>query len=97
MKILDEFKISDTNKDNGISRDEYVEMCREDFYDRIGEEMSQVDVELARLRFDLVDTDRNGRIDLAEFLSFECTRRLQRLSPVSFTSTILTHLFYILQ
>lgn len=68
--------------DYGISKDEFLRMQKEDFYHRLGEEMTSEFVEITNLRFEHTDTDQSGYIDWDEYLNYECTRRIYRMSKV---------------
>lgn len=81
-EIIDAFEFSDTDQDFGISKEEFLRIRMDEFYNRLGVEMSHRDIEVTNLRFDLTDTDHSGHIDWDEYLNFECIRRLHRLPSV---------------
>lgn len=58
-------------------------MQKEDFYHRMGEEMTPEFVEITNLRFEHTDTDQSGYIDWDEYLNYECTRRINRMPKVT--------------
>lgn len=70
--------------DYGISKDEFLRMQKEDFYHRLGEEMTPEFAEIMNLRFEHTDTDQSGYIDWDEYLNYECTRRIYRMPNVTF-------------
>lgn len=69
--------------DYGISKEEFVRMQKEDYYHRLGEEMTPEFLEITSLRFQHTDTDQSGYIDWDEYLNYECTRRIYRMSNVT--------------
>ncbi len=47
----------------GISMDEFVQMSKEDYFNKFNVEMPAEDVEMTKLRFRNIDTDKSGQID----------------------------------
>ena len=59
-----------------------MQIRKEEFLKEFGFEMSQDDIELANLRFKLIDTDKSGFIDWDEYVNYECMRRLASVPDV---------------
>jgi hypothetical protein len=68
--------------DYGISREEFLRIRQDEFYQQFGLEMSADDIEAANLRFKLTDADSSGFIDWDEYLNYECMRKLHRTPAV---------------
>ena len=62
-----------------------MQIRKEEFLKEFGFEMSQDDIELANLRFKLIDTDKSGFIDWDEYVNYECMRRLASVPDVNKT------------
>lgn len=57
-------------------------MRKDEFLKQYGVEMSQDDIEVVNLRFQIIDIDKSGYIDWDEYLNYECMRRLHKIPAV---------------
>ena len=62
--------------EGGISEEEFIKLRKTEFSKQFDAEMSDEDVEAAKLRFKLIDSDKSGSIDWDEYLNFECMKKL---------------------
>ncbi len=68
--------------DRGISLDEFIRIRKDEFFKRFESQISDDDIEAAKLRFRLIDTDKSGYIDWIEYLNYECMRRMWKRPAV---------------
>lgn len=61
-------------------------MRKNDFVKNFNADMSDEDIEAAKLRFKLIDSDKSGFIDWAEYLNYECMKRLYKRPTVKLLS-----------
>lgn len=57
-------------------------MRRLEYEKEYGTEMSPDDIEVTKLRFELIDSDKSGHIDWDEYLNYECMRILSKKPAV---------------
>jgi hypothetical protein len=58
-------------------------MRKDEFYRQFRVQMTNDDIEVATLRFKLIDGDKSGAIDWDEYLNYECMRRLHKIPAVN--------------